>query len=93
MGDESPVFDKERFDLGVSLVWDAFDEAGLTLVERFRASYIVMAVTSQALGVKFDELAGKLGLKDEPVGASAEVAGAGDGEDAPEEASQQVDGG
>lgn len=62
MSGEKPLFDKERFDLGIKLVCDAFDEAGLTMVERFRASYILAASSASMMGFEVDELAAMLNL-------------------------------
>ena len=65
--EEKAIFDKERYDLGVKMVCEAFDKAGLTMVERFRASYILAHVSAIFLGENMADLAEKLGLKDEPI--------------------------
>lgn len=59
------AFDVERCNLGINLVCDAFDSAGLNMAERFRASHILAVSSARMLGFTPDELAEKLGILDE----------------------------
>lgn len=90
--EDKAIFDKERFDLGVKLVCDAFDEAGLTMAERFRASYILAVVTATDFGLSVRELAEKMGLAPEKLPLAGQDV-ENEAQDGPEEAPDEVEGG
>lgn len=54
--EDRPLFDIERTDEGIAAACDCFDELGLTLFERFWASFHIAIAALHILGISIGEL-------------------------------------